>query len=63
MVTVKIKTTGLYLHSIASSLKMEGETSLKAVVPTFPTRLRFTAKVRSLAEFSEMRRRSPVMSS
>jgi len=63
MATLKMKTAGLYLHSIASSLKMEGETSLIVVVPTFPTRLHFTPEVRSLTEFSEMRRRSLVMSS
>jgi hypothetical protein len=63
MAAMKMKTADLYLQSTASSLKMEGETSLTAVVPTFLTRLGFTAEVRSLTEFSEIRRRSPVMSS
>jgi hypothetical protein len=63
MTTLKMKAAGLYLHSIASFLQTEGETSLTAVVPTFPTRLLFTPEVRSLAELSEMRRRSLVMSS
>jgi hypothetical protein len=63
MATLKMKIAGLYLHRIASSLQMEGETSPTAAVPTFPTRLRLTPEVRSPTEFSEMRRRSLVMSS